>query len=112
MSKPLYIKTKPYTFQHRLAMCQEVHEGTEFGECLSLLCEAANSLNGINYTFEAEISLLMAEKLCQEYIDYTRDSGNWEEYNQIDQEAYKHFTEGEEKMDKQGYNIHIMLISS
>jgi hypothetical protein len=101
MAELKYSKEKPYTFEHRLAMCEKVaiNEGTELGDILTALNQAARSLRAFNDIY-SEMVLLISEKLCTEYIkDYIwAKQCDWEEYDECNPEVYAHFTGGARKL--------------
>jgi len=85
---------------HRRLMCEYIgnFEGTELGDGISNLCHAVSNLGGIGCDHEAQIALLLAEKLCREYVEYLRKGNAPDEYDEISIEVFKHFTGGANKI--------------
>lgn len=85
--------------QRRRLMCEYIgdFEGTELGDGITSLCCASATLSGINCDHEADIALILAEKLCREFVQYLRDGNDPDQYKAISDEVFKHFTGGAEK---------------
>lgn len=103
-----YIKDKPYTFEHRLAMCEAFEEGCELEDAVKSLTTAASILHAFD-DFHSEMILLITEDLCRGHIEGHLLSGDcvWEEYNDYNPEVYAHFTGGAKKLtEEEFYSLH------
>jgi hypothetical protein len=85
---------------HRRLMCKYIgdFDGTEIGDAIKHLTIAANILYGVSSDYEAEATLLLAEKLCREYLVWLREKHDPEAYEEISEEVFKHFTGGAQKI--------------
>ncbi len=97
-------KTETFSFAYRLKMCRSVHEGSELEDIIQQLCYAANGLHAFEDHL-SEIVLLIAEKLCTEFVkqEYLYRQAEWEEYDQLDPVVYAHFTGGAQKLSQEEY---------
>ena len=105
---PKYIPNKPHTFNHRLEMCAAVGEmeGTEIGDAISSLVNAARVLRGLEDDFHAESALLLAENLSRQHVKdwvWSRCC-DWEEYEACDPDVFAHFTGGAKKLTEEEFH--------
>lgn len=61
--------TVSHTFKERLDFCERCYEGSEVGEIIQALCSASNNLWGLGDETNAQITLVIAEQLCKEYLE-------------------------------------------
>jgi hypothetical protein len=102
---PKYTPDKPYTFYHRLEMCEAVNEGCELEDAIKNITRAARILHAFD-DFHSEMILLIAENLCRGYVKgllWTRHC-DWDDYNECDPEVYAHFTGGSRKLTEEEFN--------
>lgn len=91
------------TFYEKHALLSKYFEGTEIGDAVERLLDAAWSLKGINYDAEATTVLDIAEVLIKNDLDYIIiESGDYESYKQFDDEVYKYVT-GKPKLSKEKF---------
>ncbi len=83
----------------RVDMCRRVREGSELGDAIDSLLNAVEILRGIGDEFEIELVLILTEKLCRDHITYLQAGyGHWEEYDEIPEDVFCHFTGAERKL--------------
>lgn len=80
------------------------NEGTEIEDAVKLLLDAADVLNGISADHELALTILTAEKLMRDYLDFARSRGvDWNEYKDIDPELYAHLLGGAQKLNEEQF---------
>jgi hypothetical protein len=92
-------------FDHRVAMCEGVHEGSEIEDIIKNLARTARMLHAFEDHF-CEIVLVIAEKLCTDYIkDVLRARQcDWDEYVETcTDEVFAHFTGGARKLSQKEF---------
>lgn len=83
---------------------QRFNEGTEIEDAVQFLLSAADVLNGLSADHELALTLLTAEKLMRDYMDFARNRGvDWEEYQEIDAELYTYLLGGAQKLTEEQY---------
>lgn len=94
------------SFEHRLEMCKKfaITEGTEIGDIVSKLAEAAIMLWAFE-DYDCQIVLITAERMCNNYCkDFLMGRQcDWEEYESWDSEVYSHFTGGARKLTQEEF---------
>jgi len=92
-------------FNHRIEMCNGVHEGSEIEDIIKNLTKTARMLHAFEDHY-CQIVLVIAEKLCTEYVKdvlWTRQC-DWEEYCEgCSDEVYAHFTGGAKKLTQEEF---------
>ena len=79
-------------------------EGTELADAVHCLLSAANILDGISCDHELALTLLAAENVIRDYMEYARDRGvDWDEYESIDPELYTYMLGGARKLTQEEY---------
>jgi hypothetical protein len=105
---PTYIapdRRKPYTFDHRLEMCEAFVEGTEIEDTIRSLTQSVRMLGGIGWEHERDLVLLIAEKVCKDHVEWLiSDCYDFEEYDRFPIDVFKHFSGGAFKMDEEQFN--------
>lgn len=89
-------------FEHRLLMCEEFSEGSEIGDAVSALVSAASILYGISDYHNAQLALLAAENICENYISLVISGSDYEEYVAYSDKLFEHFM-GMKKCSKEEY---------
>jgi hypothetical protein len=92
------------TTAERIEFCKKLaaNEGTEIGDAIKHLAYAASILNGISNDYETHISLLMAENLCRQHIEWLRSGApDYEFYNEMPDDVFSHFSGGAKKLTEE-----------
>jgi len=95
-------------FDYRVEMCNSVHEGCELEDIIHNLTKAAKALHAFEDHY-CQIVLIIAEKLCTEYIRDTIQMRqcDWEEYSEsCSDEVFSHFTGGAKKFTQEAFETY------
>ena len=80
------------TYKERLDFCERCYEGSEIGEIIQALCSASNNLWGLGDQVNAQITLVIAEQYCQDYIEGLLDVyPDYESWDNLPADVIKRF---------------------
>lgn len=91
-------------FNSKIILYRSFNEGTEIGDTVELLLDAANILNGLALEHELSLTILVVEKMIRDYMENAQNQYfSWDEYQRIDPKLYAFFLGGAEKLSEKDY---------
>ena len=93
------------TNRAKINLYRRFNEGSELGDAVGALLDAASTMDGLGMDHETQLSLVIVEKIILDYYKLGSERGlPWFLYDEIDAKLYHKFI-GERKMSKKEYEV-------
>lgn len=86
------------TIIERIDFYQKFNEESELGDAVGAILSGASILGGLGDENNAQLALVIVENLIKEYIEWAKKEGDYWMYEEINDDIYRHFTNGANKM--------------
>jgi hypothetical protein len=92
------------TTGQKITLYRKFNEGSEYGDAVDRLLDAAHILDGISQDHELALTMLVIEKLIRDYMTMAKHREiEWSEYREIDPVLYTYMLGGACKLTQEQF---------